>query len=288
MKMAEKNNSMKSYNPTTPTLRHTHLVARVGMKKNRPLKSLLKKVKSHSGRNARGVITVRHQGGGVKRMYRIIDFKMDKCDVPAKVVSIEYDPYRSSNIALLSYADGEKRYIISPEGLFVGDSVISGDNVEARVGNSMPLSSIPIGSEIYNIELTRGKGGVLVRSAGNLAKLQSIDGKLALIKLPSGEIRYVEARNYATVGRVGNAEWANRKLGKAGRSRYLGIRPSVRGMAMHAEQHPHGGGEGKGQVGRVGKDIWGNRRGTLTRNNKRTNKYIVTRRKGKKGYRKNG
>jgi large subunit ribosomal protein L2 len=280
----KKNNikTMKTYNPVTPTLRHTVLVSKDGVRKNNPEKSLLKKLKSHSGRNSRGVITVRHQGGGVKRMYRIIDFKRDKYDIPSKVARIEYDPYRTARIALLHYTDGEKRYIIAPVGLKEGDSVISGNNVPIEIGNSLPLRNIPIGSEIYNIELTKGRGGILVRSAGNAAKLQSIENDIALVKLPSGEVRYIRAENFASLGRVGNTDHGNQKLGKAGRSRYLGIRPSVRGMAMHPNQHPHGGGEGKGQVGGISKDLWGHRRGTKTRRNKRTEKYILITRKGRR------
>lgn len=280
--MKVKNSNMKMYNPVTPTLRHTVLVSKDGVRKNNPEKSLLRRLKKHSGRNSRGVVTVRHQGGGVKRMYRMIDFKRDKYDVPSKVFSLEYDPNRSSRIALLHYTDGEKRYIIAPVGLKVGDTILSGENAPLEIGNSLPLKNIPIGSEIYNIETTKGRGGILVRSAGVSAKLQSLENGMALIKLPSGEVRYVRDENFATLGRVGNTDHANQKLGKAGRSRYLGIRPSVRGMAMHPNQHPHGGGEAKGQVGGISKDMWGNRRGTKTRKNKRTDKYILITRKGRR------
>lgn len=276
------NENIKVYNPTTPSMRHTILENKKSLGKNKPLKSLTLKVKSKAGRNSRGVITMRHQGGGVKRTYRIIDFKRDKSDIPAIVKSIEYDPYRSARIALLCYNDGEKRYIIAPVGLNVGDKVISGEKVDISVGNAMPLKNIPIGSDIYNIELQKGQGGAIARSAGGSARLQSIDGKYALVRLPSKETRYVYYENFATIGRVSNTEHSNIKLGKAGRSRYLGIRPSVRGMAMHAEEHPHGGGEGKGQVGGISKDIWGNRRGTKTRKNKSTDKYILVRRNGKR------
>ncbi len=276
------NKQMKTYNPVTPTLRHTVLVSKDGIRKNTPEKSLLKKIQKHSGINSRGVITVRHQGGGVKRMYRMIDFKRDKYDIPSKVFSIEYDPNRSARIALLHYTDGEKRYIIAPVDLKVGMVVLSGENAPIEVGNSLPLKNIPIGSEIYNIELSKGRGGILVRSAGGSAKLQSVEGEMALIKLPSGEVRYIRAENFASLGRVGNTEHGNQKLGKAGRSRYLGIRPSVRGMAMHPNQHPHGGGEGKGQVGGISKDMWGHRRGTKTRKNKITDKYILITRKGRR------
>ena len=276
------NENIKVYNPTTPTLRHTALENKKALGKNIPLKSLTRKVKNRSGRNSRGVITMRHQGGGAKRIYRIIDFKRDKLDVPSVVNSIEYDPYRSARIALLHYADGEKRYIIAPVGLGVGDKVLSGENVEVSVGNAMPLKNIPLGSDIYNVELQRGKGGALARSAGGSARLQSLEGKYALVKLPSGEIRYIYYENFAVLGRVSNTEHSNIKLGKAGRSRYLGIRPSVRGMAMHSEEHPHGGGEGKGQVGGVSKDPWGHRRGTKTRRNKQSGKYILVRRDGKR------
>jgi large subunit ribosomal protein L2 len=276
------NANIKVFNPTTPTLRHTILENKKALGKNTPLKSLTLKVKNRAGRNARGVITMRHQGGGTKRMYRVIDFKRDKLDVPSVVKSIEYDPYRSARIALLHYADGEKRYIIAPIDLNVGDKVESGENVPISFGNAMPLKNIPLGSDIYNVELQKGKGGAIARGAGTSAKLQSIDGNYALVKLPSNEIRYIYYENFAVLGRVSNTEHSNIKLGKAGRSRYLGIRPSVRGMAMHAEQHPHGGGEGKGQVGGISKDIWGHRRGTKTRKNKSTEKYILVRRNGKR------
>jgi large subunit ribosomal protein L2 len=278
-----KNKNLKTYNPVTASLRHTVLVSKDGLRKNKPLKSLLVKYKSKAGRNSRGVITVRHQGGGVKQRYRMIDFKREKYGIPAYVKSIEYDPIRTARIALLHYTDGEKRYIIAPVGLSLGDKIESGENAEVKVGNALPIKKIPIGSEIYNIETTSGHGGILVRSAGVFAKLQSIEeNNLALLKLPSGEVRYVISDNYATIGRVGNTDHANQKLGKAGRTRYLGIRPSVRGMAMHAKQHPHGGGEGKGQVGGISKDIWGHRRGTKTRKNKLTDKYILIKRTGQR------
>ncbi len=272
--------ALTKYKPTTPTRRFTVLLK--SEKRNNPEKSLLSPMKSKAGRNNQGRITTRHQGGGVKRRYRNIDFKRDKYDVPAVVKSIEYDPNRTANIALLVYKDGEKRYIIAPSGLKEGAILVSGEKAPINIGNSLPLKNIPLGATIYNIEIRRGKGGQLVRSAGALAQIQSMDKGYVQIKLPSGEIRLVNGENYATIGGVGNEELINIKLGKAGRSRYLGIRPGVRGMAMHAEQHPHGGGEGKGQVGGVAKDIWGNRRGRNTRKNKVSSRFIIKRRKGKK------
>lgn len=272
--------ALTKYKPTTPTRRFTVLFKTFS--KNNPEKSLLKPVKSKAGRNNQGRITTRHQGGGVKRKFRIVDFKRDKFGIPATVVSIEYDPNRTANIALLSYADGEKRYIIAPDRLEVGAKLISGPEAPVALGNALPLKNIPQGTGIYNIELTKGKGGQVVRSAGAMALVQANDKGYCQVKLPSGEIRLVNNENYATIGVVGNGELINVKIGKAGRKRHMGIRPGVRGMAMHAEQHPHGGGEGKGQVGGETKDIWGNRRGRNTRRNKVSSKFIVKRRKGKK------
>jgi len=270
--------ALKTFKPTTPTRRHTVIVDRSDLTKKKPEKSLLKTLKKRAGRNNTGKITVRHQQGGNKKRYRMIDFKRDKYDVPATIVSIEYDPNRSANIALLNYKDGEKRYILAPKGLIVGDKVFSGEKVEVRVGNSAPLKNIPSGLMVHNIELTRGKGGALCRGAGVSAQIQGGAEGYIQLKMPSGEIRLVNENNYATIGEVGNEDHSNQKLGKAGRKRGMGWRPSVRGMAMHAKQHPHGGGEGKGQVGGQSKDIWGNRRGIKTRKNKRTNKFIIKRR----------
>jgi large subunit ribosomal protein L2 len=272
--------ALTKYKPTTPTRRFTVLLKTAN--RNDPERSLLAPMKSKAGRNNRGVVTMRHQGSGVKRRFRVIDFKRDKRDIPAVVVGIEYDPNRTGNIALIAYADGEKRYMLAPSGLKAGDKIMNGEKAPINVGNSLPLKAMPLGTTIYNIELTKGKGGQIVRSAGAMAQIQSMDKGYVQIKLPSGEIRLVNAENYATIGGVGNEELINVKLGKAGRKRHMGIRPSVRGMAMHAEQHPHGGGEGKGQVGGKSKDIWGNRRGRNTRRNKVTSKFIVKRRKGKK------
>jgi len=272
--------ALKKYKPTTPTRRFT--VLRKTVSKNKPHKALLRKMSSKAGRNNQGKVTMRHQGGGVKRRYRVIDFRRDKIGIPARVVSIEYDPNRTSDIALLAYADGEKRYILAPHGLTEGSMLMAGPDAPIVIGNALPMEKIPLGSAIHNIELTEGKGGQIVRSAGAAAQLQSMDKGYVQIKLPSGEVRLVNAGNYATIGVVSNAELVNIKLGKAGRSRYLGIRPSVRGMAMHAKQHPHGGGEGKGQVGGISKDLWGNRRGRNTRRNKRTSRLLVKRRNGKK------
>lgn len=272
--------ALKKFKPTTPTRRFTVLLK--NGRKNDPEKSLLAPMKSKAGRNNSGKVTMRHQGGGVKRRYRLIDFKRQKMNVPGKVAAIEYDPNRTSAIALIHYADGEKLYIIAPQGLKVGDTIMNGEEAPIKIGNALPLKKIPLGSSIYNIELTKGKGGQMVRSAGTMAQIQSSDKGYVQLRLPSGEIRLVNEENYATIGAVGNEDWLNVKLGKAGRKRYMGIRPSVRGMAMHAEQHPHGGGEGKGQVGGETKDLWGNRRGVNTRKNKITSKFIVKRRKGKK------
>lgn len=268
------------YKPTTPTRRFTIIQRNIG--KNNPEKTLLIKKVSKGGRNNRGVVTMRHQGGGVKQKYRLIDFKMDKLDVPARVASIEYDPNRTANIALLHYADGEKRYIIAPNGLVVNTTITNGEKAPINIGNSLPLRAIPLGTHVYNIELTRGRGGQIVRSAGAMAQIQSIDKNYVQLRLPSGEIRLVNGENYATIGTVGNEELINIKLGKAGRNRYKGVKPTVRGMAMDPRKHPHGGGEAKGQVGGIAKDLWGNRRGTNTRRNKRTSRFIIQRRKGKK------
>jgi large subunit ribosomal protein L2 len=249
----------------------------------RPEKSLLRPLKKRAGRNFRGKITVRHRGGGHKRRYRVIDFKRDKVGVPGRVASIEYDPNRSARIALVVYADGEKRYIIAPVGLMVGDMVMAGPEAEIQVGNALPISAIPVGSTLHNIELHIGKGGQMVRAAGTSAQLVAKEGRYAHIRLPSGEVRLVNVQCMATIGQVGNTDHGNIKLGKAGRKRWLGFRPSVRGSAMDPGSHPHGGGEGRSPIGMPGpKSPWGKPTlGYKTRRNKSTEKWIV-RRRGKK------
>jgi large subunit ribosomal protein L2 len=248
--------------------------------KTKPEKSLLAPLRKKAGRNVRGKITVRHQGGGHKRMYRIIDFKRDKIGIPARVASIEYDPNRTARIALLFYADGEKRYIIAPLGLRVDDVLTSGPEAEIRVGNTLPIANIPAGSLIHNIELKQGKGGQLVRSAGCSAQLLAKEGKYARVRLPSGEVRLVHQACMATIGQIGNTEHGNIRLGKAGRKRWMGWRPSVRGSAMDPRAHPHGGGEGRSPIGMPSpKSPWGKPTlGKKTRKRKDTNKWIVRRR----------
>jgi large subunit ribosomal protein L2 len=248
-----------------------------------PERSLLRPLREHAGRNNQGRVTVRHQGGGHKRMYRLIDFRRDKHGVPAKVSSIEYDPNRSARIALLTYADGEKRYIIAPVGLKVGAQLMSGPSAEVRVGNALPLRNIPLGTVVHNVELQPGKGGQMARSAGVGAQLLAKEGDYAQLRLPSGEVRRVQMVCLATIGQVGNADHANLNLGKAGRKRWLGIRPTVRGTAQDPNSHPHGGGEGRSPVGMPGpKTPWGKpAQGYKTRKNKRTEQFIV-RRRGKK------
>ena len=271
--------AIKTYKPYTPSRRNMTGSAFTEITKSEPEKSLVVRVKNTAGRNSYGKITVRHHGGGHKNLYRIIDFKRnDKDGIPAKVIGIEYDPNRSANIALLAYADGEKRYIIAPEGLNDGDTVVSGPNAEIRVGNCLPLRSIPIGSNIHNIELLPGKGAQLVRSAGNGAQLMAKEGKYATLRLPSGEMRMVPLDCRATIGIVGNGDHELIKIGKAGRKRHMGIRPTVRGSVMNPNDHPHGGGEGRAPVGRPGPMTpWGKpAMGMKTRKkNKHSNKYIV-------------
>jgi large subunit ribosomal protein L2 len=249
----------------------------------KPEKSLLAPLKQRAGRNNQGRITVRHRGGGHKQRYRIIDFKRDKYGVPAKVSSIEYDPNRTARIALLTYRDGEKRYILAPVGLKVGDQVMSGPEAEIRVGNSLPILRIPLGTQVHNIELQPGKGGQLVRAAGTSAQVVAKEGSYAQIRMPSGEVRLVSQSCLATIGQVGNVDHSNITLGKAGRKRWLGIRPTVRGSAMDPNSHPHGGGEGRSPIGMPGpKTPWGKPAlGAKTRKNKRTEKYIVRRRQRK-------
>lgn len=280
--------ALKILKPTTPTRRHTILVdyKKDLTPKKKPEKKLTRVVKNFSGRNNKGRITVRHKGGRVKRKFRVIDFKRDKFDVPATVEAIEYDPNRTSNIALLKYADGARRYILAPDGLKEGDEVMAGEKAPIKIGNSLPLKNIPAGSYVHNVKLTKGKGGQLGRSAGTSIQIQGGDKGYIQLKVPSGEIRLVKEDCIATIGRVGNPDIKNVKLGKAGRKRKKGFRPSVRGVAMSGGKHPHGDGQGKsGRHGPGGpaKDRWGNRIGTRTRKNKSTNKYIVQRRTQKTG-----
>ncbi|MBA3976091.1 MAG: 50S ribosomal protein L2 [Candidatus Solibacter sp.] len=274
---------VKSYKPTTPTRRFATTLDKSELTKQTPEKSLTEGIKKSGGRNNKGKVTIRFRGGGHKRAYRVIDFKRDKTGVPARVAAIEYDPNRSAHIALLNYADGEKRYILYPVGLTVGRAVMSGPEADILPGNALPLANIPEGTTIHNIELRPGKGGQMVRSAGGSAQLVSREGGIALVKLPSGEVRKVPTVCYATVGQVGNVDHENVSLGKAGRTRWLGKRPHNRGVSMNPVDHPHGGGEGRTSGGRHPVTPWGQpTRGYRTRNNKRTDNMIVTRRYGKK------
>jgi large subunit ribosomal protein L2 len=275
--------AIKNVKPTSPGRRFQEYLTRDEVTKNKPEKSLITILKKSGGRNVYGRVTARHRGGGNKRYYRIIDFKRDKIDIPAKVASIEYDPNRSALIALLHYADGEKRYILAPNNLSVGDQIISSPNADLKPGNTLPLANIPLGTSIHNIEMKLGKGGQLVRSAGTFAQLMAKEGKYALIKMPSGEVRMILALCKATVGQLGNTEHENISLGKAGRKRWLGRRPSVRGVAMNPVDHPMGGGEGKSSGGRHPCSPWGMpTKGYRTRKNKKpSDKYIVKRRANK-------
>jgi len=278
--------AIKIYKPVTPGQRDMTGYGFEEITKSSPERSLIVIKKQKSGRNAYGRITVRHQGGGHRRFIRLIDFKRNKLNVPAKVASIEYDPNRTARIALLHYADGEKRYILAPVGLKVGDVVVSGPEAEIRPGNSLPINRIPLGTMIHNIELKEGRGGQMVRSAGTAAQLLAKEGDFAQVRLPSGEVRLVRQSCYATIGQVGNLDHKNIKLGKAGRKRHMGIRPTVRGTAMAPKDHPHGGGEGRQPIGMPGpKSPWGKPTlGYKTRRNKTTDKYIVRRRSaGKRG-----
>ena len=275
---------IKSFNPYTPSRRHMTVVDRTELSTAAPEKSLTVSLKKNAGRNAQGKITVRHRGGGSKRKYRIIDFKRNKDGVPATVKSIEYDPNRTANIALIAYADGQKAYILAPEGLKVGQKVMNGADAEIAVGNCLPLENIPVGTQIHNIELMPGKGGQLVRAAGNSAQLMAKEGKYATLRLPSGEMRMVPIGARATIGVIGNGEHALVNIGKAGRKRNMGIRPTVRGSVMNPNDHPHGGGEGKTSVGRPGPCTpWGKPAlGLKTRKkNNKSHKMIVRRRDGK-------
>jgi large subunit ribosomal protein L2 len=275
---------IKSYKPTSPGRRGMSVSTFEEITRSKPEKSLLRPLKKRAGRNFRGKITVRHRGGGHKRRYRVIDFKRDKLGVPGRVASIEYDPNRSARIALIAYADGEKRYIIAPLGLQVGDVVMSGPDAEIRLGNALPIASIPVGTTIHNIELHIGKGGQMVRAAGTAAQLLAKEGRYAHIRLPSGEVRLVNVQCMATLGQVGNTDHGNIKLGKAGRKRWLGFRPSVRGSAMDPGSHPHGGGEGRSPIGMPSpKSPWGKPTlGKKTRRNKATDKWIARRRRKKR------
>ena len=275
---------IKTFNPYTPSRRAMTQLDNAEITKSTPEKSLTVSLNKTAGRNNQGKITVRHHGGGSRRKYRIIDFKRNKVDVPATVKSIEYDPNRTANIALICYADGEKSYIIAPNGLKVGDVLMNGENAEVKVGNCLPLSAIPVGTEIHNVELYPGKGGQLVRAAGNTAQLMAKEGKYATLRLPSGEMRLVPIVCRATIGTVGNVEHGLVNIGKAGRKRNLGIRPTVRGSVMNPNDHPHGGGEGRAPVGRSGPCTpWGKPAlGLKTRKkNKKSNKMIIRRRDGK-------
>ena len=272
--------AVKTYKATTSTMRHTKLEDRSMLEKNAGPRNLTIAKKQKSGRNNQGKITVRHRGGGVKRRVRIVDFKRDKYDIPAKVLGFYFDPNRTAYLALLQYSDGEKRYIIAPKGVKVGDTLISGEKVDVLPGNAMKVKNIPSGTIVHCVENRPGQGAIFGRSAGGAIVVQGIDpsGKYVQLKMPSGEIRLVPVDSMATIGQVGNEERFNVKLGKAGRKRNLGWRPAVRGRAMHAVEHPHGGGEGRGVLGRA-KDIWGHRIGTRTRKNKRTDKYIIKRKR---------
>lgn len=276
--------AVKSYKPTTPSRRHMTVTDYSGLSKVAPEKNLLEAKKKHSGRNNNGRITVRHRGGGNRVKYRIIDFKRNKVGMDANVLTLEYDPNRSAHIALVQYEDGEKRYILAPNGLNVGDKVRSGEDADIKPGNALPLTAIPVGTVIHNIELYPGKGGQLVRSAGNMAQLMAREGEHALIRLPSGELRKVSVRCMASIGQVGNTDHENVSIGKAGRKRHLGWRPTVRGSVMNPCDHPHGGGEGKSPVGRPGPVTpWGKPTlGYKTRKkHHRSDKFIVKRRNAK-------
>ena len=276
--------AIKKYKPTSPARRFMTVSAYEEITSTTPERSLLVSINKTGGRNATGRITVRHIGGGNRTKYRVIDFKRNKDNIPAKVASVQYDPNRSANIALLVYADGEKRYILAPLGLSVGDTVVSGESADIKVGNALPLSAIPVGTMVHNIELEPGKGGQLARAAGGSAQLMAKEGKLATLRLPSGEMRYVLARCRATIGQVGNLDHEIVRVGKTGKTRHLGIRPTVRGVVMNPCDHPHGGGEGKSPVGRPGPVTpWGKPAlGYKTRKtHNRSDKFIVRRRNGK-------
>ena len=273
--------ALKSFKPTSPGLRQMTVSTFEEITTNKPEKSLTSKLNKKSGRNNQGRITVRHRGGGSKRLYRIIDFKRNKDQVPATVASIEYDPNRTANIALLHYVDGEKRYILAPEGLKVGSKVVSGVGADISPGNALPLSNIPVGTIIHNIEMKPGKGGQIVRSAGGYAQLMAKEGRYAQVRMPSGEVRMILVDCRAVIGTIGNSDHSNITIGKAGRKRHMGIKPTVRGVVMNPNDHPHGGGEGRSPIGRKhpvtpwGKPALGHR---TRKNNKPSDKFIVRRR----------
>ncbi|HEY8602509.1 MAG TPA: 50S ribosomal protein L2 [Thermomicrobiales bacterium] len=270
---------IKKYKPTSPGRRGMSVSTFEEITRSTPEKSLLQPLKKHAGRNNQGKVTTRHRGGGHKRMYRLIDFKRNKIGVAAKVFSVEYDPNRSARIALLQYADGEKRYILAPVGIKVGDTLMSGPDAEIRAGNALPLRNIPLGTQVHNIELNPGQGGKMVRSAGASAQVLAKVGEEVQLRMPSGEVRIVRMDCMATLGQVGNVDHQNITIGKAGRNRYLGKRPTVRGSVMNPRDHPHGGGEGKAPIGGQPKTPWGKpAMGYRTRRNKSTDKYIVRRR----------
>jgi large subunit ribosomal protein L2 len=273
---------IRKYKPTSPARRSMSVSTFEEITKKRPEKSLTEPLKKHAGRNNRGRITTRHRGGGNKRFYRIIDFKRNKHGIPARVAAIEYDPNRSARIALLFYVDGEKRYMLAPLGVRVGDTVVSGPEAPIRTGNALPLENIPTGTQIHNIELYPGKGGQMCRSAGTSAQLMAKVGKYAQLRMPSGEVRLVLLTCIATLGQVGNVDHEQIEIGKAGRSRHMGRRPTVRGSVMNPNDHPHGGGEGKAPIGGQPKTKWGKPAFQATRHNKRTNSMIVRRRPKKR------
>lgn len=271
--------AIKTYRPTSPAIRFRTTLENSELADTRPLKRLTRPKQRISGRNNKGHLTIRHRGGGHKKLYRVIDFRRDKRDIPAQVASLEYDPNRSARIALLSYADGEKRYILAPNGLKAGSTVVAGEGADILVGNALPLKNIPLGTMVHNIELKKGKGGQIARAAGVAAQLLAKEGFYAQLKMPSGETRMVNVDCYATIGQVGNLDHENVSIGKAGRSRWLGKRPTVRGVAMNPIDHPHGGGEGKTSGGRHPVSPWGQpTKGYKTRNNKRTQRFIIKRR----------
>jgi ribosomal protein L2 len=275
--------AIRNYKPTTPGRRKMSTLVNEEITKSTPEKSLVVTIKKNGGRNNQGKITVRHQGGGVKKKYRIVDFKRNKVNVPGTVASIEYDPNRTANIALINYSDGEKKYIIAPKGLKVGMEVMSGEGADIKVGNALPLMSIPVGTTVHNIELRPGKGGELARSAGSSAQILGREGKYVMIRLTSGEQRLVLGTCMATIGEVGNEDSSLVKIGKAGRKRHMGIRPTVRGSVMNPNDHPHGGGEGRAPIGRKAPVTpWGKPAlGYKTRKKKQSDKFIVRRRNGK-------
>lgn len=272
--------AVKKYKPVTPGTRNMTGHSFEEITKSKPERALLVPLRKSGGRNSYGRVTVRHRGGGHRRFIRIIDFKRDKRDIPAKVAAIEYDPNRTARLALLTYVDGEKRYIVAPTDLKVGDTVMAGAGAEIRSGNALPISNIPVGTLIHNIEVKEGRGGQMVRSAGGAAQLLAKEGDFAQVRMPSGEVRLIRQACYATVGQVGNLDHSNVKLGKAGRKRHKGIRPTVRGSAMSPRDHPHGGGEGRQPIGLPGpKSPWGKPTlGYKTRRNKKSDQYIVRRR----------